>query len=138
MRGQSPNTVAHRALSSLVIAVTWLSAIGDYPIFGQSAAATLVGTVLDPSGAFVPAATLSVTGIGTNITRSVMSNERGDFTIPGLAPGTYRLVGEHAGFKRTLIENVQLLVNQTARVDIVLEVGAVTESVAVTGAMPLV
>src|SRR5262245_27027028 len=125
-------------LAKLLVAVTCLCLIGTHPAFAQSAAATLVGTVLDPSGSAIPGAVLTVTGIGTNITRTAASNERGDFTVPGLAPGLYRLAAEHQGFKRTVIENVELLVNQTARVDVTLQVGAVTESVSVTGAAPLV
>jgi len=104
----------------------------------QSVTATLVGTVFDQSGAAIPGANLSLLAVGTNITRTAVSNERGDFTIPGLAPGSYQLVGEHEGFKRTVTGGVELLVNQTARVDVVLEVGAVADSVEVTGTIPLV
>jgi hypothetical protein len=104
----------------------------------QSVTATLVGTVSDQSGATVPKATLTLTMTGTNVTRMVASNERGDFTIPNVPPGSYQLVGEHEGFKRTVMEGIELLVNQTARVDVVLQVGAVAESVEVTGVTPLV
>ena len=139
MNIQRPNTLGRMlGATTLVAGMALLCVIGNQRAFGQSATATLVGTVLDPSGAFVPTATLSLTRSGTNITRTMTSNERGDFTIPGLAPGSYRLVCEHEGFKRTVIENVELLVNQTARMDVALQVGAVAESVAVTAAAPLV
>src|SRR6266581_661814 len=105
---------------------------------GQSVTATLVGTVTDQSGAAVPGAALALTAIGTNVKRMVVTSENGDFTIPGLAPGTYQLVASHQGFKQTVVERVELLVNQTARVDVVLQVGAVAESVEVTGVNPLV
>ncbi len=81
---------------------------------------------------------VSVTAPGTNISRAVVTNEKGDYTIPGLAPGTYQLAGEHEGFKRTVMGSIELLVNQTARVDVVLQLGAVAESVEVTGSTPLV
>ena len=58
----------------------------------QSVTATLVGTVTDQSGAAVPGAALALTAIGTNVKRTVVTSENGDFTIPGLAPGTYQLV----------------------------------------------
>ncbi|MEX2262147.1 MAG: TonB-dependent receptor [Bryobacteraceae bacterium] len=139
MKTHSPNVSGrHIALVALVAAMTWLWASAGSLARGQSVTATLVGTVLDQSGAAVPDANLSLTRVGTNITRAVVSNERGDFTIPNVAPGSYRLVGEHEGFKRTVMDDVELLVNQTARVDLVLQVGAVTESVAVTGTVPLV
>lgn len=116
--------------------LAWLAA--NAPVQAQSVTATLVGTVSDESGAAVPNATLELTRTDTGITRTITSNERGDFTIPGLEPGVYRLAGEHAGFKRTVTDNVELLVNQTARVDIVLQVGAVADSIEVTGVSPLV
>ena len=122
------------AVQAIVIAVLG----GGYQLHAQSVTATLVGTVVDPSGAAVPGAAISVIGLATNITRSVITNERGDFTIPSLAPGAYRLTGEHEGFKRTVMDRVELLVNQTARIDVVLQVGEVTESVEVNAEVPLV
>jgi len=104
----------------------------------QSVTATLVGTVTDESGASVPKASLSLTMTGTNVSRVALSNESGDFTIAGLQPGSYQLTGEHEGFKRTVVGGIELLVNQTARVDVVLQLGAVAESIKVTGVSPLV
>src|SRR5215831_3188108 len=104
----------------------------------QSVTATLVGAVRDQSGAAVPKAALELTTLDTNVKRALLANESGDFTIAGLAPGTYRLVVSQQGFKQTVVDRIELLVNQTARVDVVLQVGAVAESVEVTGASPLV
>jgi hypothetical protein len=116
--------------------LVWLG--GASALDAQSVTATLVGTVFDQSGAAIPLATLSLTMLGTNIKRTVVSDEKGSFTIPSLAPGSYQVVGQHEGFKRTVMEGVELLVNQTARGDVVLQVGAVAESVEVTGTIPLV
>src|SRR5690349_3962428 len=107
-------------------------------IQAQSVTATLVGTVTDQSGAAVPAASLALTASATNVKRVAASGDNGDFTIPGLAPGIYQLIVSHSGFKQTVVDRVELLVNQTARVDVVLQVGAVAESVEVTGVNPLV
>ncbi|HXB69512.1 MAG TPA: carboxypeptidase-like regulatory domain-containing protein [Candidatus Acidoferrales bacterium] len=107
-------------------------------IQAQSVTATLVGTVSDQSAAAIPKASLTLTMVGTNVKRTVLSGDSGDFTIAGLSPGTYLLVASHDGFKQTVMENVELLVNQTARVNVVLQVGAVAESVEVTGSTPLV
>ncbi len=104
----------------------------------QSVTATLVGTVLDPTSAAVPDARITVTNLGTNVSRTVPCNERGDYVIPNLAPGTYQLVAEHEGFRRTVVNEIHLLVNQTARVDVVLQVGTLAEAVEVTAAAPLV
>src|SRR5215471_3953242 len=104
----------------------------------QSVTATLVGAVTDQSGAAVPTAGLELTTLDTNLRRTITANESGDFTFTGLAPGSYRLVVSREGFKQTVVERIELLVNQTARVDLVLQVGGVAESVEVTGASPLV
>jgi hypothetical protein len=107
-------------------------------VWAQSVTAVLVGTVTDQSGAAVPGAAVSVTLIGTNAKRMVLTSDTGDFTVPGLTPGTYQVTAGHEGFKQTVVGQVELLVNQTARVNVVLQVGTVAESVEVTGAAPLV
>jgi hypothetical protein len=104
----------------------------------QSVTATLVGTVFDASNAAVPQPKISLTNKGTNEIRTVVGSERGDYTIPNLLPGFYQLAAEHEGFRRTVVGEFELLVNQTARVDVVLQVGAVADTVEVTGAAPLV
>src|SRR5260370_6132425 len=121
---------------SLILHLLWL--VCRNALQAQSVTAILVGTISDQSGAAIPKATLSLTRVGTNLKRMVVSNEKGDFTIPKLEPGTYQLIGEQEGFKRTVVEGIELLVNQTARVDVVLQVGAVAESVEVAGSTPLV
>src|SRR5262249_20179345 len=68
----------------------------------QSVNATIVGTIFDVSSAAIPQAKLTVTNKGTNVARTVMGNERGDYTITNLAPGFYQLIAEHEGFRRTV------------------------------------
>jgi len=138
-----PASFENRAISiwlfRLAVAGIWAVLLGrTYSLQAQSVTATLVGTVTDASGAAVPASTVAVTTIGTKVKRAAVTNESGDFTIPGLAPGAYRLVALHEGFKQAVVDGVELLVNQTARVNVVLQVGAVAEAVEVTGASSLV
>src|SRR5205085_2592946 len=108
------------------------------PARAQSVTATLVGTVFDASGAAVPQPKITVTNKGTNEAKIVTGTDRGDYIIPNLLPGFYQLAAEHEGFRRTVVGEFELLVNQTARVDVVLQVGAVADTVQVTGAAPLV
>jgi hypothetical protein len=108
------------------------------PAHSQSVTATLVGTVLDQAGAAVPGALVTLIHRDTNVARMVQTNERGDYIITNLQPGAYRLTAEHPGFKRTIVVEVELLVNQTARVDLGLQIGELAERVEVTGAAPLV
>src|SRR5881628_766238 len=131
-----PRSIERRSLRSapgraslILLTISGLAWLGTGNIMrAQSVTAILVGTVSDQSGASVPNATVSAIRVGTNLKRTVSSNEKGDFIVPNLDPGSYQLVGEHAGFKRTVMEGLELLVNQTARVDLVLQVGAVAES----------
>lgn len=121
---------------SLAACLIWFT--GSIVMHAQSVTATLVGTVTDESGASVPKAVITVTKAGTDISRTVVTSEKGDFTVANLEPGFYDLIGEHQGFKRTVTANIELLVNQTARVDVLLHVGAVADSIEVTGVTPLV
>ena len=114
-----------------------------YPFSGsnawaQSVTATLVGTVFDASNAAIPNAKISLANKGTNVTRTTSSNSHGDYIIANLAPGMYQLVAEHSGFRRTIVGDMELFVNQTARLDVILQIGALAEAVEVTGQAPLV
>src|SRR5260370_12307939 len=125
---------------AITIAATTLacSLAFGVPARAQSVTATLVGTVFDASGAAVPQPRISLTNKGTNEVRPVVGSDRGDYIIPNLLPGFYQLAAEHEGFLRTLVGEFELLVNQTARVDVVLQVGSVADTIEVTGAAPLV
>jgi hypothetical protein len=104
----------------------------------QTVTATLTGSVLDPTGAAVVNASLTLTHKATNTLRTASTNDRGDYTVPNLSPGLYSVAAEHPGFKRALVDSLELLVNQTARLDFTLEVGSVSESVEVAAGAPLV
>jgi hypothetical protein len=100
--------------------------------FGQSDRATVVGTVTDPSGAVAPGARIRAIDIATNIERSTESTDRGDFTIPQLRIGSYRVEVAAPGFKTFVRNNVTLTAGIAVRVDVVLTVGEVSESVSVS------
>jgi len=104
----------------------------------QTVTATLVGTVKDATGAVVPSAAVTVTQLSTNIARRAQSNESGDYSFSLLQPGSYQVTAEHEGFRKTVVSEFTLQVDQTARVDIVLQLGNVAESVEVLAAAPLV
>lgn len=91
----------------------------------------------DESGSAVPGATITATEVRTNISRNVVSNEAGNYTFSNLASGMYRVEGELIGFRKFTRENVQVDVNTTVRVDIGLVVGALEESVMVSGEAPM-
>ncbi len=100
--------------------------------YGQAVSGTLLGTVTDQSGAIVPSAKVTLTAQGTGVTRSTETTNAGYYAFADLAPGTYSVSIEMQGFKRSVRQNVQVLVNTTVRVDMQLQTGEVTESIEVS------
>jgi hypothetical protein len=99
--------------------------------------ATVVGTIRDSSGAAVPNATVTIKNRGTGIERSVKTDSSGDYAVTSLAVGHYALTVSLADFKTTTIPDFELEVGQSARIDVVLEVGSTTQEVTVTTTVPL-
>ena len=96
--------------------------------------ATITGQVKDSAGAIVVNAQITATAKATNAARTDHSNADGLYTLPSLAPGIYDVKVELPGFKTEVRTNVQLQVQETARLDFTLTIGAVNESVVVSGA----
>jgi hypothetical protein len=97
--------------------------------FAQTA--TVLGTVTDPTGSVVPGATITITNTGTNAKRVLQTNSAGSYIAPELQIGPYSVRAEAAGFKAYARTGITLDSNDTVRVDAVLEVGQVSESVTV-------
>ena len=105
---------------------------------GQTPAATLVGRVVDASHAAVGGATVRVRSIGTNEIRTAETQVDGGYTVSSLTPGAYEVTVEKPGFKLVRERNLVLQVEQTARLDVQLDVGAVSQSVEVFASVPLI
>jgi hypothetical protein len=99
----------------------------------QFESATLTGVVADASGAVVPRASVRVVNEATNVEAMALADAEGRYTFGNLRPGSYRVIASAPGFKQFVSSGVVLQVNQAARLDMQLTVGAVTEEVAVTG-----
>src|SRR5437773_9682905 len=91
----------------------------------------ITGVVRDSSGAVVPGATVTVTNPATNASRTAISNEAGVYNFPALQPGMYNMKVEIGGFRTLTRNDVELQVQQTARIDFALQVGAVSGAVEV-------
>src|SRR5262249_19589390 len=91
----------------------------------------VTGRVTDPSGAVIPGASLTLTNTNTNAVRNVVSTEAGAYTFPSIAPGFYRLRTELPGFKAAVSEPFEVQVQQVVRLDVVLQVGQISETVEV-------
>src|SRR5215468_10327379 len=109
-----------------------------FKLAGQMTTGTILGRVADQSGAVVPNTKITLVNTGTNDARTVTVNDTGDFTFPQLPPAQYNLTAEHEGFRKDVHNGIILEVGQQARVDVSLQVGAVSEQVEVTASAPLV
>jgi hypothetical protein len=94
---------------------------------------SVVGVVKDTNGAAVPGATITITNKGTGAARTITASGEGEFSVPGLPPAVYDFRVEKAGFRAYQVEGLELKINQTARLEAVLQPGQVTEAVTVSG-----
>ena len=118
----------------------WLACLTLTPLLlAQNPTATMVGTVRDQSGGIVIGAELEIRNTDTDNTRKAVADQRGEFTVPDLAPGPYQVTITHAGFRTVRQTDIVLEMDQVARMEFKLEVGAVSQTVEVieTGA-PLI
>ncbi|MGH9659874.1 MAG: carboxypeptidase regulatory-like domain-containing protein, partial [Bryobacteraceae bacterium] len=107
------------------------------PAFAQSQSATLTGLVRDASGAVVPGARLQLTNSDTGEIYTATGNESGNYVLPLVKPGQYALTAQKPGFKQFRQTGLALETGGQPRLDITLEVGAVTDRVEVEATAPL-
>lgn len=105
-------------------------------VFPQSFTGTVSGTVSDATGAVLPKVKVTLVNERTNESRTRDTSQDGLYTFSQVSPGSYRVEAEADGFKKAVRTAVLVDVQQTTTVDMQLAVGAVTESVEVTGAVP--
>jgi len=117
-------------IRSRIFTVTTVALVG-LPLWAQQITGNLRGTVSDPSGALVAAATVSAKQTETGLTRSAVTDRAGNFVIVELPVGHYLLEVSAQGFQKYLREGISLSVNETATVPVHLAVGSETQSVQV-------
>ena len=106
-------------------------------IVGQAVSATLLGTVTDSSGGAVASAKVTITETKTGISRSSATNESGNYVFPDLPPGAYSVTATQLGFKRVSRAGIDVIVNTTERVDLVLQPGNISETINVEAEIPI-
>src|SRR5881398_3516011 len=104
---------------------------------GQGFQGGLRGAVKDPNGV-VPGVEVTITNEATSIKRSVVSNEAGEYVFAAVEPGTYTVRAALQGFKTVERRGIRIGTQQFLVLDLLLEVGAIEESVTVTGQSPLI
>jgi hypothetical protein len=106
-------------------------------VHAQFQRGTILGTVTDATGAVVSGAKITLVNINTNEERTSVSSGRGDYEFLLILPGNYRLSAESSGFKTQVVSDIKLDVNQTARLDVKLEVGEVAQRIETTASTRL-
>jgi hypothetical protein len=117
------------ALAVLVLSV---------PLFSQSYTSRILGSVHDKSDAVMVGVSVVITDVQRDLSRTVVTDDAGEFVAPDLLPGIYKITAQAKGFKSYARTNVQLEVATDLRIDIVLETGDASETVTVTEQVPLI
>jgi hypothetical protein len=105
--------------------------------YAQSDRGSITGTISDPAGAMVPNASIVAKNTQTGAEFKVASSETGNYTLAQLPVGVYQLSASAPGFKQFIRTGITVLVAQTLRIDIKLEVGSIAETVTVNADAPL-
>lgn len=108
------------------------------PLEAQTTFGVIRGTVRDTAGAVMIGVRVTARHEGTNIAREALSDRNGNYELTNLNPGPYTVLAEMEGFQRHVHQGVNLETAQTLRVDVTLQVGAVSESVTIVGEAPLI
>jgi hypothetical protein len=125
------------AIRKFAMAVLGFALCGQL-VWSQVNTGTISGTVRDASGAVLPGASVAVLNQDTGITRTVTSNAAGRYAAPALSLGNYQVTTQLAGFQTSVRSGVVLTVGSEQVIDVTLQVGAVTQTVEVTGEAPLI
>src|ERR687888_535307 len=106
-----------RKISNFVVALFLL--LSSAVLYAQGGAVgTILGTVTDSSGAVVADADVTVTNVATNVAHSTKTTGSGDYTVPFLPPGTYKVTVQSKGFLQSVVDNIGLVVAQQARANV--------------------
>ena len=120
-------TLLSKGFTTLLVILS-LSAVS----YAQSGSSSVRGTVRDQQGNLVSGATVTITDVERNFSRTQTTSEDGTYVFSSIPPSTYAIQVEASGFKKTTVTDVKALVDTPVTQDVDLEVGAVTETVNVT------
>jgi hypothetical protein len=105
-------------------------------LHAQYGRGTILGTVTDSSGAVIPGILVTAKNLATNETREFTTDESGNYQFNALISGRYSITATGSQFKTTTVSDVDLRVNSQTRVDLVMQIGVVSETVAVQSTAP--
>jgi len=118
-----------RAMVFLCLGLLFLS----FNLHAQTFRGTILGTVMDSSGAAIPAATVTIKNLDTGLIRTVITSDDGSYSAPELPIGNYSITVQKEGFKEGIVTGVRVEVSSERRADFTLQPGQVSQLVEVTG-----
>src|SRR4029077_13135449 len=121
-----------------VFVLAFLAVLASLPAFSQGNAGRILGGVTDQTGGAMAGATVTVIDTQRNSTRTLTTDDSGEYNAPNLLPSTYTVRAEAKGFKTSERSGILLEINKDLRVDLSLQPGEQTERVTVTEALPMV
>ena len=128
----------NRVAKGSLVCVLGICSFGTIPfVSAQETGAVILGAITDSNGGVLSSVNVVVTNRETGLTRSALTGAEGDYRIPGLAPGTYRLKAELAGFSTADVNEITLTIGLELRKDLSLKVGTVQEEITVSSDAPL-
>jgi Carboxypeptidase regulatory-like domain/TonB-dependent Receptor Plug Domain len=122
----------------IALCVVLLLLVGASNVMAQETTATINGQVIDPSGAVVSGADITLTNVKTHEARTTKTGDDGYYSLTFITPGVYDFSVKIQGFKEFLNRSIELLVNDRKTINVQLEAGAISETVAVTAEAPIV
>jgi len=125
-----------RKATTLISCTLLLLLSSSVAAFGQAVYGNIAGTVTDPQGAAVAAATVTITDTARQTSVATVTNTDGNFTQRGLIAGEYQIRIEASGFKAA-VQNVTVSVDQETRAELALEIGDVSEVVEISSGAPI-
>jgi trimeric autotransporter adhesin len=132
-----PLTSADYAPARQILSIALMLGITVIGAQAQSFQGALRGGVKDKEGQMLPGATLTLTNQATNVSRTTVANEAGEYVFDKIDPGKYKLNANLNGFKKTDLPDVLIETQQQITLDLTLEVGSVVETVTITADVPL-
>ena len=126
-----------RKTSVLALCLVLVCLILPQLVWGQQVTAAITGIITDPSGAPISGAEITATDVDRGTVWTARTNEEGAYNLPRLPIGSYKVQVEARGFERAVRPATQLVLNQTARMDVQMVVGQMNQTVEVTSEAPL-
>ena len=123
-------------MKNRILTLVFIAILQTAAVFGQEFRGSILGRITDPSGAVIPGADVKVTNEETNVAIETRTNQDGNYNVPFLLPGRYKVSVAAPGFRMTVQPGVIVQVNDRIALNLALQLGSLSESVLVTAESP--